>query len=387
MALTNLLPEPHILVSGTGEIRASNSAAARLFDFDEDGSLKLGQLVCDPPERVADFLKLASRSGSMIPGAFTMRLAGGGTERFGCAGGVVSPANGRGSSVVLVRFRPHVETVPAFLLLNERIETLTRALDERRRTQIELEAYSARLEELAADLEGQKNAAQAASQAKSNFLAAMSHELRTPLNGILGYADLLAIGVKGPVNEGQRSQLQRIRRSTDHLIEIIDQILEYSRQEADAEEFGLEEVELVEVAREAAEMIEPAFIQAGLKLKREDPASGLTVRTDRVRVRQILLNLLSNAVKFTEKGCVRMVIQEGEDRVAISIVDTGIGIEPGDIQRVFEPFWQADRGRGGTGLGLAITLGLARGLGGDIDVESVHGEGSTFTFLLPGAVR
>jgi signal transduction histidine kinase/CHASE3 domain sensor protein len=225
----------------------------------------------------------------------------------------------------------------------------------------------------------------AASQAKSAFLATMSHELRTPLNAIIGYQSLLREGIHGSLNDSQLAQLSRIRASADHLLGLIDEILTFSRVEAGKEVVRLEDVELRPLVEETVGMVGPLAEHKGLTLRAE-PTDGV-LRTDGVKLRQILLNLLSNAVKFTERGEITLRMRRDGNGAEFYITDTGIGIAAENLQRIFEPFWQVEqsstRRAGGTGLGLTVSRSLARLLGGDVSVESQPGQGSTFTVTLP----
>jgi PAS domain S-box-containing protein len=230
-------------------------------------------------------------------------------------------------------------------------------------------------------------AATAANQAKSEFLAVMSHELRTPLNAILGYTDLLLMGVPHPLQDGSAMQVQRIGASARHLLQIIEQILAFSRLEAGREEAHPEDVELCELVRETAALIQPLAEQKGLAFDLQLPDEPVPLRTDPGKLRQILLNLLSNAIKFTEAGVVGLRAEAAGAGVRIAVRDTGVGLAPEQLDRVFEPFWQADHSRtrqaGGTGLGLSVTRQLAQLLGGEAFAESEVGEGTTFTVTLP----
>lgn len=229
--------------------------------------------------------------------------------------------------------------------------------------------------------------AQAANRAKADFLAVMSHELRTPLNAIIGFADLLQAEIAGPVNEEQRRQLDRIVASAQHQLSLIDEVLTYARTEAGWEAIAPVEVDLRDVAMEAVEVIRPLAEEKGLDFEVDLPDEPVSIRTDPVKARQILINLLSNAVKFTEEGRVSLRMRRDGEGAVIDVSDTGIGIEPEAQQRIFEPFVQVEealtREKGGTGLGLAVAHRLTRMLGGTVTLESEPGAGSTFTVCLP----
>lgn len=225
------------------------------------------------------------------------------------------------------------------------------------------------------------------SRAKTDFLAVVSHELRTPLNAITGYADLMASGVSGDLNEAQGRQVERIKVGARHLAHIIDEILAFARVDAGRETLDLSDTDLSELAREAAVVVMPDADAKSLELEVDAPDAGPELLTDGSKVRQVLVNFLSNAVKYTEEGSVTVRVRETEEGVELSVSDTGIGIPVEEHERIFEPFRQIQspntRTVGGTGLGLSVNQRLVGLLGGTISVDSVPGEGSTFTIHLP----
>ena len=251
----------------------------------------------------------------------------------------------------------------------------------------DLEDASKQLQVLNADLQKQRAAADEANLAKSNFLAVMSHELRTPLNAIGGYVQLLSMGVHGPVNGEQQEALDRIDRSQRHLLRLINDVLNLSRIEAGRVDYEVRKVPLSEVVRSVMPMIEPQVDAKHISLETSVPPQ-LEALADRDKVQQILLNLLTNAIKFTPVGGTICVEGLGEPaNVLLRVIDTGVGIPGEMLEKIFEPFIQVDASRSrateGTGLGLAISRDLARGMGGDLSVQSTVGEGSSFQLSLP----
>jgi PAS domain S-box-containing protein len=233
-----------------------------------------------------------------------------------------------------------------------------------------------------------RDEAERANRVKSEFLAVMSHELRTPLNAIGGYADLMEMGIRGPVSDLQREDLRRIQSSQRHLLGLINEVLNYAKLETGTVRYDIEEIRLRDVLEGAEALITPQAQARGLSLRISLCEQDLVVRADVEKMRQILVNLLSNAVKFTDPGgAVELGCEVDDGWVRMFVRDSGIGIEPDQLDRIFEPFVQVrsdlTRTAEGTGLGLAISRDLARGMGGDLLAESEPGHGSTFTLRLP----
>jgi signal transduction histidine kinase/CheY-like chemotaxis protein len=243
-----------------------------------------------------------------------------------------------------------------------------------------------RLAEAKKQAEVEARRAEAASKAKSDFLAMMSHEIRTPMNGVLGCANLL---LETPLNAEQREFAQTVQRSGASLLTIINDVLDYSKIEAGRMSVEQIDFDLRSVCDEVRKILQPAIAERGLNMEvSHDAALPAIINGDPVRLRQIVLNLASNAVKFTDHGTVRIEISRpGDAQLKISVVDSGVGITPQQLDRMFQRFTQADssttRRYGGTGLGLAISKRLVELMGGAIGVDSQPGVGSTFWFTLP----
>jgi PAS domain S-box-containing protein len=236
-------------------------------------------------------------------------------------------------------------------------------------------------------LQWQSQEVERANKLKSEFLASMSHELRTPINALIGYTALLLDGVLGEVNSRQRDALLRGRSAAEHLLALINDILDLAKIEAGKMPLRLEDVSLREVTLEVTQQVEPIVRKKQLQFTIDIAPDCPPINSDRTKVKQILLNLLSNAVKFTTRGGVTVEAHRAVDGVRIDVIDSGIGIRASDLQAIWEDFRQVDQSRtrefGGTGLGLSITRKLLDRLGGSVDVRSTYGEGSTFSVYLP----
>lgn len=272
-------------------------------------------------------------------------------------------------------------------------EILSIGLDitARKRAEEELRAIQAGLEQRVADRTAElvvaKERAEAADRLKSTFLAAMSHELRTPLNSVIGFTGLLLQGLAGPLNEEQAKQLRMVKDSGQHLLALINEVLDISKIEAGQIEIHNEPFNLPGSIQKALQTVKPLADKKELRLVARVAADMGPMISDRRRIEQILLNLLSNAVKFTGGGEVGLECRLVEGLAVIRVTDTGIGIKPEDLGRLFQPFHQLDTGLTrqyeGTGLGLAISKRLVERLGGTISVESREGKGSMFQVTLP----
>jgi signal transduction histidine kinase len=295
--------------------------------------------------------------------------------------------------------RDEAERLREITLLQQRAHALESEMRRRETLEAELRAALADREHLLAaeraaraEAEAARRLAEQANRAKSEFLAIMSHELRTPLNAIAGYAELMELGVQGPVSTEQREALDRIQRSQRHLLGLINQVLNYARLETGNVRYTLTDVSLDAMLRAADALVYPQIQAKGLRYSYSACDASVTVRADSEKLQQIVLNLLGNAVKFTDHGGeVAVSAESGNETVSIRVRDTGIGIPPEKMALIFDPFVQVDscytRTRDGVGLGLAISRDLAHGMQGDLTVQSVVGQGSTFTLTLPAGSR
>jgi PAS domain S-box-containing protein len=272
---------------------------------------------------------------------------------------------------------------------------VTRDITERREAEQKLRAAHAELEqrvtERIAELTIAYHALEQVSVTKDRFLSSMSHELRTPLNAIIGFTGTLLMRLPGALTTDQERHLGIIQRSSQHLLALINDILDLAKIESGMIDLRLELIVFQEVITEVAVILRPLAEQKGLHLIADCPAEPLVVQTDRRILIQILINLMNNAIKFTQNGSVRLTLgqslEQGRRLTKIEVIDTGIGIPAEDQARLFHLFAQVDnlhmRQQEGTGLGLHLSQKLAGLLGGQITLQSELGQGSTFTLTLP----
>lgn len=278
--------------------------------------------------------------------------------------------------------------------------TIARDITERKRAEEELRKYREHLEDLVRDrteelekrtqqLETANIRLQEADRLKSVFLASMSHELRTPLNSIIGFTGIMLMGMSGDLSEEQKKQLMMVKNSANHLLGLINDVLDIAKIEAGRVTLSLEQFEIGEVVDSVIETVSPMAQAKGLELIREVP-SGLVLTGDKRRVTQILMNITGNAVKFTEHGSVTISAGvSGDNNLQLRFTDTGVGIKEEEMKKLFSPFQQIDatltKAYEGTGLGLYLCKRLVSLLGGDITASSTYGRGSEFTVVLPQA--
>jgi signal transduction histidine kinase len=267
------------------------------------------------------------------------------------------------------------------------LQARTRALEEKAEA---LELRNLELEMVRNILQAKVGELAEATRAKDQFLAVMSHEMRTPLNAIIGYADLLEMGLGGELAEGQRTHVERIQVGGRHLLELINDVLDLAKADARGLELDIRPVDLQAVIEEVAALLESRAHAQGIALVVEPCSADLPhVMADLQRLRQILTNLVGNAIKFTEEGSVTIRCAPRGETVEIAVEDTGVGIDPDILPLVFDEFYQANgqltRSRGGSGLGLAISQRLARLMNGVVTARSQLGVGSVFTLTIPSA--
>ena len=289
--------------------------------------------------------------------------------------------NDRGEPIAIVSVLHDLTKQVENERLYEALKQLNSELEQRIRD------ATADLAEQNARLQWQSQEVERANRLKSEFLASMSHELRTPINALIGYSALLLDGVLGDVNPRQRDALARGRTAAEHLLALINDILDLAKIEAGKMPLHIEPVSLRDVTLEVTQQIEPMVRKKQLDFVIDVSPDSPVIHSDRTKIKQVLLNLLSNAVKFTNRGRVSVEAHQAQGGVRIDVVDTGIGIRQSDLQAIWEDFRQVDQSRtrefGGTGLGLSITRKLLERLGGSVTVQSVYGEGSTFSVYLP----
>jgi signal transduction histidine kinase/ActR/RegA family two-component response regulator len=287
--------------------------------------------------------------------------------------------------MILKFYRTHKEKIEAQQREIERVVDHNAELEEM------VAARTAALQESNRHLREANDGLAEANRAKGAFLANMSHELRTPLNAIIGFSDLMRQGACGAVNSEQVECLQDIHNSGYHLLGLINDILDLSKIEAGRLEVHITEVDVRDAVLGAAGMLKVQASKKNQKLAVDSPNRGLVAGVDPGMFRQVLVNLLSNAVKFTpEGGNIDVMVSRNEDDLEVAIRDTGIGIDPAVQDKIFHEFFQVDgtysRNYEGTGLGLALVRRMVELHGGTITLESVPGQGTTFTLVFPGSI-
>lgn len=358
--LLEYAPDATVIVDGEGVIRLVNAQTERLFGYYREEMIGKPIELLIPARyhgrHVAERTEYSSEP--------RVRPMGAGLELFG-------RRKDGGEFPVEISLSPVTTREGTF------IASAIRDVTERK-------AFEARLQELNGELE-------AANRTKDQFLASMSHELRTPLNAIIGFTGTLLMKLPGPLTEEQERQLRIIQWSGRHLLSLINDVLDLAKLKSGKRELTFERVPVREVVRDVAASLASAAQEKDLDFSNSVAEDAEYVTTDRRTLRQILINLTDNAIKYTERGSVRIDVRQmrgnGRAALSLSVADTGIGIKSEDLVRLFEAFEQLDptttRRFAGTGLGLHLSRSLALLLGGEINVTSEYGKGSTFTLTLP----
>jgi len=380
--------DPILVTDQEGDIVLMNTPAERLFNapgVDDEGTLR----------RVR-------ANGANLTSFVSNVLTRSGEQRYRGEIQLADPLNGRPLPVEAVAgtiLSEQGELMWVVTILHDLTEAIEKArlYEQLKQASVELERKvqeaTAELAEQNELLRRQHIALEQASALKSQFLANMSHEFRTPLNAILGYTHMLLNNVTGQVTDPQRKSLTRIDSNARHLLALINDILDITRIEAGRMPLNVASFRVGDLFEEVQSELEPIIRRSNLTVSTRQRGAVPAVRSDRQKVKQIVLNLLSNALKFTPAGSVTMTASYDARRreVAIAVKDTGVGIQRDDQAKVFEDFRQLDaspaRGYGGTGLGLSICRRLASMLGGAIELDSESGRGSTFTLRLPAKAR
>ncbi|HEX6559885.1 MAG TPA: PAS domain-containing sensor histidine kinase, partial [Longimicrobiales bacterium] len=375
-AVLDQMADGVIVVDEHGQVERSNKTAIELFGPDIE-TLPLEEWVTrfsvttseGRPIAATEFPLLRALRGERVRRATFIVRSAWGVERFlNASAGPIVTAGGQEKGAAIVMRDVSDE--------HQYAEMLRHTNRELRRQAEVMEQVNQQLRE--------------ATKAKDQFLAVMSHELRTPINAIMGYSDLLDLGVKGELNHEQRGMINRVRDTSRHLLGLINEVLDLAKIGAGRIDLVMAELDVPTVIERAVQQILPLANAKGLTLSAERMSDDdIIVVADETRLTQIVINLLSNAVKFTHTGGVTVRHGTIDDRVEIRVHDTGPGISSDQQDRIFEEFYQVEgglaRSSGGTGLGLAIARRFARLMGGDVRVESEMGKGAEFIVTLPSA--
>jgi len=380
--------DPILVTDQEGDIVLMNEPAERLFTA--------------PKSAIDSVMRHVRANGAHLTSFVSNVLTRGGEQRYRGEIQLTDPQTGRLSPVEGLAgqiLSEQGELMWVVTILHDLKEALEKArlFEQLQEASAELER---KVQEATAELAQQNEllrrqhiALEQASALKSQFLANMSHEFRTPLNAILGYTHMLLNGVSGAISDPQRKSLSRIDSNSQHLLALINDILDITRIEAGRMPLNRTTFKIPELVEEVMSELEPIIRRSNLSVRSTMPRSLPPLRSDRQKVKQIVLNLLSNALKFTPAGSVTIAASyDGRSRtIDIDVSDTGVGIADGDRTKVFEDFGQLDsspaRVYGGTGLGLSICRRLSQMLDGTIELDSKVGKGSMFTLRLPARLR
>jgi PAS domain S-box-containing protein len=380
LTLFDFAPDPYLVTDETGIIEEINSAAAELFDM--PARLLVGKSIVGfierhaQPEFYANMLGLLTaerldkwaietkvRDGRMVPLEATVST-------------LENRHDGKKSLCWLLR------DTTARRETEESMHALNRSLNAR---------VAQRTRELELALAGEQTArreAETANRIKSELFARLSHEFRTPLHAVSGYLEILQQNIHGGLNDEQRKDVERIHQAQEHLLALVNMILDFAKLEGGPVELSMAEIPIEETLRVAESLVAPQFAKKRVAYSHRAGDPALTVFADREKVQQIIVNLLANAVKFTPPGgSVEMDWRVEDDTLLVRVKDNGAGIPEDKVEQIFEPFVQLRSAgslpTGGTGLGLPISRDLARAMGGDVTATSTLGVGSVFALRLP----
>ncbi len=373
--------DPILVTDDRSNIILMNKEAEQLFEADDSANWERAQAVQANDTKFTTFISDFANSPSLARREqMRLNIPDSQTE---LPVEVVSGKilNRRGEPLAIVSVLHDLTQQVENARLYDELKTFSNELEER------IRAATADLAEQNTRLQWQSRELEKANRLKSEFLASMSHELRTPINALIGYASLMLDRIYGDLTPRQEEGLSRIQGAAQHLLALINDILDLAKIEAGRMPLHLDDVKLADIMTEISQQIEPLVKKKKLSFSVDMPNGDLVLHTDRTKVKQILLNLLSNAVKFTHNGGITVTISKDEADLRFDVTDTGIGIRPDDLGSIWEDFRQVDQSRtrefGGTGLGLSITRKLVDALGGHVFAQSVFGKGSTFTVILP----
>ena len=378
--LFDFAPDPYVVTDGAGIIEEANAAASELFG--SPGTLLVGKslaVLVDARSRpeFRTHLAMLAQGTPFDKWMFETRVWDGRLITVeATVAALETRADGRSSLCWLLR------DISARRQTEESMHALNRSLNAR---------VAQRTRELELALEGEQTArkeAEAANRIKSELFARLSHEFRTPLHAVSGYLEILQQNIHGNLNAEQRRDVERIHQAQEHLLTLVNMILDFAKLEGGPIELSMAEIPIEETLRGAEALVAPQFTKKGVHYTHRKGDPSLSVFADREKVQQIVVNLLANAVKFTSSGgTVDLEWRVEDDSLLVRVRDTGAGIPQDKIEQIFEPFVQlrapGSVPSGGTGLGLAISRDLARAMGGDVSATSKYGVGSVFTLTLP----
>jgi PAS domain S-box-containing protein len=377
--LFQLAPDPYIVTNESGTIEEANAAAATLLGVESstlvDRSLFM-YLDSESRQTVKTAVVELAASGRVDKWQLALRTAGNEPVQVEATVSAGQRVGGAASMYWLLR------DMTERLRTEDSMRALNRSLNAR---------VAQRTRELELALEGEQAArkeAEAANRIKTELFARLSHEFRTPLHAVSGYLEILQQNIHGGLTLDQRRDVERIHQAQEHLMALVNMILDFAKLEGGPIELSMAEIPIEETLRAADALLEPQFAKKAITYTHHSGDATLTAFADREKVQQIILNLLANAMRFTPAGgAVDMDWRIENDNVVVRVRDTGPGIPDAKTEQIFEPFVQLREPgsvpSGGTGLGLAISRDLARAMGGDVNVKSSVGAGSVFTLTLP----